>query len=266
MRVFISWSGKQSGQIAEALRAWLPMVIQAAKPYMSARDNEAGVRWEEVITRELSTTDFGILCLTPDNIESPWLNFEAGALGKVMDKARVVPLLYRLSTADVSPPLSMFMMKPADENGVLATITAINENMENSIDPVTLKSIFGAMWPHLQSELAAIEHPGVSLVKPPRPDRELLEEILELLRRRSRVAEPAQSRAMGEAIATVLGKLVDPSGVVEISGKTITVTDGELHRLRGDQREELKALNRIAQSQGLILKLPFNIETFWEPI
>jgi hypothetical protein len=55
------------------------MAIQAVKPYMNQRDNEAGVRWEDVVSSELKETDFGILCLTPDNLQSTWLNFEAGA-------------------------------------------------------------------------------------------------------------------------------------------------------------------------------------------
>jgi hypothetical protein len=30
------------------------MAVQAVKPYMSQRDNEAGVRWEELVSAELN--------------------------------------------------------------------------------------------------------------------------------------------------------------------------------------------------------------------
>jgi hypothetical protein len=46
VKVFISWSGETSRQIAEALRDWLETAMHPVKFYMSDRDNPTGVRWE----------------------------------------------------------------------------------------------------------------------------------------------------------------------------------------------------------------------------
>ena len=77
MKVFLSWSGETSRAVACALRDWLPYVIQSVKPFVSTSDIEKGQRWSDVLSQELSSTAYGIICLTPFNVRSPWLNFEA---------------------------------------------------------------------------------------------------------------------------------------------------------------------------------------------
>lgn len=108
MRVFISWSGEQSKQFAEALREWVPQVIQAARPYFTPNDIEKGARWLADIASELEASDLGLLCLTRDSLNSDWLLFEAGALSKSLDKSRVCPILFGISDADLTGPLKQF--------------------------------------------------------------------------------------------------------------------------------------------------------------
>jgi len=49
MKLFISWSGPKSRQVAEALKNWIPYVIQGSKPFLSAGDIEKGRRWSDVL-------------------------------------------------------------------------------------------------------------------------------------------------------------------------------------------------------------------------
>ena len=40
MKVFISWSGQHSKKLGEALRDWLPGVLQLVTPYFTPSDIE----------------------------------------------------------------------------------------------------------------------------------------------------------------------------------------------------------------------------------
>jgi hypothetical protein len=82
MKVFISWSGARSRIVAEALRSWLPDIINAVEPFVSELDIDRGAVGTEVIARQLRDSAFGIVCLTRDNQTRPWINYEAGALSK----------------------------------------------------------------------------------------------------------------------------------------------------------------------------------------
>ena len=95
MKVFLSWSGPRSHKVAIIFREWLPSVIQEIVPYVSSEDIDKGARWSTDIANELSDSTFGILCVTRENINEPWLTFEAGALSKSMENAYVSPFPFR---------------------------------------------------------------------------------------------------------------------------------------------------------------------------
>jgi hypothetical protein len=84
MNVFISWSGPASLAVAKALKEWLPTVIQAAEPWVSDVDIASGARWSPEVSKQLEAAKFGIICLTPGNMDAPWVLFEAGAISRVV--------------------------------------------------------------------------------------------------------------------------------------------------------------------------------------
>lgn len=78
-RVFISWSGDISKQLAQGLRDTL-LRHPELDPWMSKKDIAIGAPWFLEIKDALTDSCFGIACLAPDSSKSPWLNFEAGYL------------------------------------------------------------------------------------------------------------------------------------------------------------------------------------------
>src|SRR5215470_277883 len=102
MRVFISWSGSRSRALAEVMRGWFPSVLQAVRPYFSPDDVAKGSRWSSEIAKEQEASRVGVLVITPENQEAPWLLFEAGALAKNLERSKVCPVLFgKLEPADV---------------------------------------------------------------------------------------------------------------------------------------------------------------------
>jgi hypothetical protein len=157
MKIFVSWSGERSKTIANTLKHWLPDVFQGLQVWMSDHDIQAGVRWGSELGGELETSNFGILCLTPENLQSLWLAFEAGALSKAIKESRVAPYRFQLRTSDVGPPLSQFQGVDANEEGTFKLVLSINDALGKPLpDEPATKRVFAHWWPDLQKTLAEI--------------------------------------------------------------------------------------------------------------
>jgi len=64
MKVFISWSGDYSRQLAEAIHEWLPNVMQFTKPFFTPTDIDKGARWHNEISKELEQSQIGLIVMT----------------------------------------------------------------------------------------------------------------------------------------------------------------------------------------------------------
>lgn len=154
MKVFISWSGGTSGEVANALHGWLPSVIQSLKPYVSTEDIAKGSRWLDSISRELQDSAYGIVCLTRENLSAPWLNFEAGALSKEMERGRVSPFLLGLEPEDVRGPLGQFQATRSTKTDVRQLVDDLNEACgDSALEAGRLEEAFALWWPGLEEQL-----------------------------------------------------------------------------------------------------------------
>ena len=208
MKVFLSWSGEISRLVAEALREWLPNMLQAIDPWMSAEDIDKGARWSSDIAGELSNTRAGIICVTAENLGAPWLNFEAGALSKTLDKTLVCPYLIGLQPADLRGPLVQFQAAVAERGDTRRLMATINAALgKDALPDKQLDKAFDVWWPELEANLNSISSMKTT-PKSRRSEREILEEILALVRFQSR----QRPLAFGKLPGLRLGGLArDPS-------------------------------------------------------
>lgn len=208
MKVFISWSGDQSKRYAEAIRDWLPVVLQMVTPYFTPTDVEKGARWSTDIAKELDSSQVGIICVTRDNLHADWVLFEAGALSKSLDKAHVCPLIFGISNTDLSGPLKQFQTTEFEKSEFQKLVAVINNKLgEHKLAPKTLDTVFDKWWPDLQAKVDAISKTVTEPKEPVRSERELIEEILTLTRQNARLA--ARPPIPAKAIQEVLDVFID---------------------------------------------------------
>lgn len=156
MEVFLSWSGERSRYLAKSFNEWLPSVLQYVNPYMSEQDIGLGTRWSTDIEDNLRSNNFGIVFVTPENIDAPWINFEAGALSKNL-QSRLVPIIYNSDVTLLSSgPLKQFQsVKKFDKASIYDLIKNINSVADDDykLSQERLESSFEKWWPDLDNTL-----------------------------------------------------------------------------------------------------------------
>lgn len=181
MNIFVSFHEAKSKKIAELICDWLPKVIQSVKPWASFNIRK-GKDWKSEVIEGLEEINFGLICLTPDNLDSTWIHYEAGALAK-KEKSRVFTLLTNLKNTDVTPPLSSFQHTQShDKNDMFKLLESINGVNKTKLKDNILKDSFETYWGEFEKEISSIIESTGSEDKPQRSDRDILLEILSSVR------------------------------------------------------------------------------------
>lgn len=178
--VFIGWSGGVSHQVASALHKWLPRFHQFVKPWISSQDVRKGSRWQTEIAQQLVAKELavGIVCLTPENVDEPWILFESGALSTTLGD--VCTYLIGMRPADLKPPLGDFQATLAEKDDTLKLILDVNRAIRGPVADAILSANFKVLWAEFAAEIAAIPEPVAKT--PERSQPEILDEILDTVR------------------------------------------------------------------------------------
>jgi hypothetical protein len=184
MRVFISWSGELSRQLAEAIREWLATTLPYVKPFFTPSDIEKGANWAQEISVQLKQSGFCVIALTPESLNSNWVMFEAGAISSSVDKPRICAILFDIEPTDLQGPLAAFQATRFSREDIYKLVKTINSNAgDAAIENERLDRIFEKWWPDLEESVSKITSKTGSSAKPPvRSELDLLQEVVGLCR------------------------------------------------------------------------------------
>lgn len=189
MKVFISWSGDYSREVAEKLSEWIPSVIQSVETFFSPDDIGKGENWNNVLSKELNDCNFGIICLTPENVSAPWIHFEAGALAKTLN-SRLSSVMFGINPSEVKGPLSRFQNTKFEHDDFFKLLQAINAASDRPLRQESLAYTFDALWKLLDNEIGPITKKYEDASKTPTVpskinDSDAIQEILSIVRKMS---------------------------------------------------------------------------------
>lgn len=180
-RVFISWSGDLSKEIALLVADQIEDMFDVVKPWVSDKNIALGQKNIGVIFDELQNATAGIFLLTRQTQSAPWINFEAGALSMTSDNGEraVIPVLIDFEMREFEGPLRNFQGRKLDESGwtdVVKTLAALSGVKEN----VAMKRMETGKSNFLDQVQAAVrKHRGSGMGKPAHAPGEMFEKILD---------------------------------------------------------------------------------------
>jgi hypothetical protein len=187
VKIFVSWSGNRSAHIADTLHWWLPNVLQVLTPFVSKQDIDKGARGELVIGNELADTNVGIVCLTPENLQKPWVLFEAGALSKTAS-SYLCTFIHELTPAEIERPLGAFQHTKNEKEDIRKLCVTLNKLLTpRNLELSRLNETFEMWYPKLEERMANM--PKADETAPPRRN---LEDMVSELLENTRMAVPAQ--------------------------------------------------------------------------
>lgn len=182
--VFISWSGERSRLAAEALRTFIPRVIEA-DGWLSSVDIRKGSSWRQEINEALSAARAAIVCLAHETQDSAWVNYEAGAIGRAdveSPRRPVCTFLLGVEHKDVAGPLAEYQATRASMEETKQMVLRINSVLPSRTPEGAVGDRFRYAWPELEAALAEASKAGTQPRQQSRRVEDICEEILERVR------------------------------------------------------------------------------------
>jgi hypothetical protein len=243
MDILLSWSKSKSKQLARELYKWLPNVLPGVKPWMSEKDIDKGTEWFGELQAYLGQAKACIIVVTEENVRSPWLYYEAGAIAAKGPDVRVCPYLVGIEPGMLADgPLGKFQGTVPTLDDTLALIYSLNRRLGSPHNEQLLKHAVDVNWHTLEAEITRMQ--GL----PPQNPADFI---------RTPADELAGLVLSTAATMLLLEAAEDRQGIVivsaDLSGVTIS-TNGKAFNQQGNPRSEAEwtqAVKELAEQRLL---------------
>lgn len=216
MKIFIAWSKGASKSIGLALKEWLLEINRAVfSPVISDENIAAGSVWHTALDRELKSADFGVLCVTEENLDSAWLCYESGVLAastarndKTNAAPHVAPIRFgNVNASRIAGPIQHFQSIPFEKGKMLSFVLQLNAysrftnpNAQNFLDEKDITENFERAYPALEESVRKILSKELPAAAQERKD-ELTEKLSGILERLERLS--AGGGAVPESVSPI---------------------------------------------------------------
>ncbi|MEX1041166.1 MAG: TIR domain-containing protein [Pirellulaceae bacterium] len=157
MNILLGWSKERSCLMAKALRAWLPKVIPVS-PWMSEVDIDKGKDWSDELHAFLGQASAVIVCVTPENVRSPWLYYECGRVSAKLEATLICPYLLENDHSILADgPLARLQQTKANKSETFQLLESLRKtgNLESESH---LSTAFEREWWELGETLKRIRN------------------------------------------------------------------------------------------------------------
>jgi hypothetical protein len=129
-----------------------------------------------------------LICVTADNQSSAWLNFEAGALSKLVSGAYVIPMAFDVEKGQIKNPLGQFQAQHFSEDDVFHTVESINRALGSPLSESRLVSAFRLAWSDLITKIENLrteQSQQTFIEEDKRSTEDMLDEVIVAIREQS---------------------------------------------------------------------------------
>lgn len=240
MKIFLCWSGERSKLLAQALQEWLIATIPGVKKgdIFFSPNIAKGSKWFEEVRARLTNANAAVICLTPENVQSPWMHFEAGAVLGHMGRECVFPYLFKVRPADLQGPLGEFQVTVNNEEDTRRLAADLCKMAKGK-----LSSRYGNQWKKLEAKMNELKVERVS---------DIIQNFAELFQRKTfdeplkecthqtwgdRYTGARETHKTLSGNKALVARVCEPSQL-ELYNRLVSIVDGYAGMLKGFLLEE----------------------------
>lgn len=147
LELFISFSGRRSEALASWLFRWLEEVVPTVRPYFAGQ-LMGGESWFDHVRHYMEKADAAVFCVTPDNLDSEWLNFELGLFCASPRSRFAVVVTVGVEPAAIGEgPLRQFQAFPFSREVIQQLFCQLGRN-----DASRIERSVASRWREMESE------------------------------------------------------------------------------------------------------------------